>query len=156
MAKCTRCYRGATDGFRTCLRCRGQFVRRQKTNREAGRRQCGRPALANYASCRSCLLSVRRYDRRRYGFKTKCLYVVETAYGVKIGQSHVPRNRALQFRHTMLAGLDKSFKLIRSYEEKGHLEKLVQWELAEYCVASQRPPVARDLQLRLGDGVRPD
>jgi len=34
----------------------------------------------------------------------------------------------------MLAGLDKTFKLIKSYEEKGHLEKLVHYELAEYRV----------------------
>ena len=34
----------------------------------------------------------------------------------------------------MLPGLDGSVKLIKTYEDKGHLEKLVQYELAEYCV----------------------
>ena len=48
------------------------------------------------------------------------------------------QGRAISRSFTTYAGLKKSLgrnvKLIKSYEEKGHLEKLVQYELAEYCV----------------------
>ena len=108
---------------------------RRNANREAGRcLECGQPALVNYSKCKHCLRSTTYRLRDYRGFKTKCLYVVETVYGIKVGQSCVPRRRAREFRHTMLRGLDKTYKFIKSYEEKGCLEKPVQWELAEYCV----------------------
>jgi len=138
MAKCTKCSREATDGFRWCLRCRQNRRRRRareaRANREAGRCLCGRLALVNYSSCKRCLLSVLYNCRGRRGFGTKCLYVAETAYGVKVVQSHVPSRRTRGLKNQTLAGLDHSVKLIKPYEEKGHLEKLVQYELAEYCV----------------------
>jgi hypothetical protein len=37
-------------------------------------------------------------------------------------------------KNDMLTGLDRNVKLIKSYEGKGHVEKLVLYELAEYCV----------------------
>ena len=80
------------------------------------------------------------YERRCNGFNAKCLYVAETAYGIKVGQSQAPPKRLCGIKYEMLADLDHNVKLIKSYEEKGHLEKLVQYELAEYCV---RPPDGR-------------
>ena len=82
--------------------------------------------MVNYSNCKQCLISSLYYLRGRQGFETKCLYVVETVYGIKVGQSRVPRIRARRFRHNMLRGLDKTYKLNKSYEEKGRLEKLVQ------------------------------
>ena len=88
----------------------------------------------NYANCKRCLASSLYYHRGRRGFKPKCLYVVETVYGIKVGQSLAPLKRAQGFRYNLLRGLDTTYKLIKPYEEKGRLEKPVQWELAEYCV----------------------
>ena len=68
------------------------------------------------------------------GFETKHLYVVLTVYGIKVGQSLHPHARAENFRHKMLRGMDKSYVFVKSYEDKGCLEKPIQWELAEYCV----------------------
>ena len=45
----------------------------------------------------------------------------------------------------MLAGLDGNVRLVKTYEEKGHLEKLVQYELAEYCVTLPNGRLAREI-----------
>ena len=126
------------DGFRQCLRCREanriQMARRSKVCRDTGRCFCGRPILVNYSKCKRCLLRALYDNRGRRGFGTKCLYVAETVYGIKVGQSRVPAQRTWGLKHNTLAGLDGDVKLIKSYEEKGRLEKLVQYELAEFCV----------------------
>ena len=45
----------------------------------------------------------------------------------------------------MLAGLDGSVKLIKSYEGKGRLEKLILYELAEYCVTLPNGRLAHEI-----------
>ena len=90
-------------------------MKRYKANCDAGRCVCGQPQLVNYASCKRCLLRMLHFDRHRYGYSDKCLYVAETAYGIKVGQSHVPSQRMWGIKHDMLAGLDGNVKLIKSY-----------------------------------------
>ena len=85
------------------------------------------------------------YERRRNGYSDKCMYVAETAYGIKVGQSHVPSQRMYGVNSHMLAGLGGDVKLIKSYEDKGHLEKLVLYELAEYCVALPNGRLAHEI-----------
>ena len=119
---------------------------RYRANREAGRCvRCGRFALVNYSNCKRCLLSALYNNRGRQGFETKCLYVAETAYGIKVGQSHVPARRMRGIKNRLLVGLDGNIKLIRSYEEKAHLDKPVQYELAEYCVRLPDGRLSREL-----------
>ena len=48
-------------------------------------------------------------------------------------------------KNEMLAGLDGNIKLIKSYEEKGHLEKLVHYELVAYCVRLPDGRLSREL-----------
>ena len=83
--------------------------------------------------------------RRRGGLKPKALYVSGTAYGVKVGQSKAPPKRTRRLKEQMLAGLDHVVMFIKSYEGKGHLEKLVQYELAEYCVRLPNGRLAREI-----------
>ena len=73
------------------------------------------------------------------------MYVADTVYGIKVGQSQVPSNRVRRIKCDMLVGLDSNVKLIKSYEEKGHLEKLVLYELAEYCVTLPNGRLAHEI-----------
>ena len=45
----------------------------------------------------------------------------------------------------MLAGLNGNVRLLKTYEEKGHLEKLVHYELAEHCVTLPNGRLAREI-----------
>ena len=129
-----RCGQPRVGNSVQCQRCLTRCTNANNANREAGLCHCGQPRLVNWSSCRRCHLSILYAWRRRHGFKIKDLYVAETAYGIKVGQSQAPSKRMYDLKYTMLAGLDSDVKFIKSYGERGHLEKLAQYELAEYCV----------------------
>ena len=145
MTKCVTCPREPTEGRRSCECCRASYNRRYRANRDAGRCVCGQLSHVNYAVCKRCLQRQLHLERRYNGFKPKGMYVAWTTYGIKVGQSKSPSLRMRGLRYQTLAGLDRNVKFIKSYEGKGHLEKLVQHELAEYFVRLPNGRLSREI-----------
>ena len=72
------------------------------------------------------------------------LYVAHTPHGLKIGRPCRPDRRAVELRRQMFAGGDVT--LLRVYDDLGHLEPFVHFELNDYRSATYREVFERDLE----------
>jgi hypothetical protein len=49
-----------------------------------------------------------------------------------------------RFRYELLAGLDQSYRIIKVFEGMGHLEKAIQYKLAQYVVTLPNGHLSRE------------
>ena len=72
------------------------------------------------------------------------LYVAHTPHGLKVGRSCRPDQRAVELRRQMFAGGDVT--LLRVYDDLGHLEPFVHFELNDYRSSVYREVFECDLE----------
>ena len=101
------------------------------------RGKCGRPRMVGYARCKGCETHHVEDQRRRLNLRLSGhLYVAHTPHGLKVGRSCRPAQRAGQLGRRMFGGGD--VRLLRVYDEAGHLEPFVHFELNGYRTRDRR------------------
>ena len=107
---------------------------------------CGRPRMVGYAQCKGCKISQVERDRRRLNLQLAGqLYVAHTPHGLKVGRSCRPDQRMGTLRCQMFAGGDVT--LLRVYDDIGHLEPFVHFELNDYRSSDYREVFECDLEM---------
>ena len=110
-----------------------------------GNAGCTRPRMVGYTECKGCKISHINSDRRRLNLRLEGhLYVAHTPHGLKIGRSCRPDRRAVELRRQMFAGGDVT--LLKVYDDLGHLESSVHYELNDYRSAAYREVFECDLE----------
>jgi len=107
---------------------------------------CGRPRMVGYAQCKGCKNSQVERDHRRLNLRLAGhLYVAHTPHGLKVGRSCRPDQRAVELRRQMFAGGDVA--LLKVYDDLGHLEPFVHFELNDYKSPDYREVFRCDLEM---------
>jgi len=108
-----------------------------------GRR--GRPKMVGYARCKGCGIADVEYHRQRLKLRLSGhLYVAHTPHGLKVDRSRKPDQRVGVLKHTMFGGGDVT--LLRVYDDIGHLEPFVHFELNDYRTPDRREVFDCDLE----------
>lgn len=107
--------------------------------------RCTRPTMCHSSYCRGCKTSFLESKRRQQNVRLEGhLYVAHTPHGLKIGRSCRPDRRAVELRRQMFAGGDVT--LLKVYDDLGHLECAVHYELNDYRSADYREVFECDLE----------
>ena len=102
--------------------------------------------MNGYSRCKSCKISCVESDRRRLNLRLAGhLYVAHTPHGLKVGRTNRPDRRARELRRVMFDGSDVT--LLRVYDDLGHLEPFVHFELNDYRSPDYREVLECDLEM---------
>ena len=101
--------------------------------------------MVGYARCKSCGIADIEYHRQRLKLRLSGhLYIASTSRGLKLGRSSEPDRRMAELRRGMFAGSD--VKLLKVYEDIGHLEPFVHFELNDFRTDNVREVFDCDLE----------
>ena len=109
--------------------------------------RCGHPKMSGYGRCKRCEIANIDYQRRRKNLRLSGhLYVALTPCGLKVGRSCEPDRRMGELKRKWFSNVDCGIKLLEVYEDKGHLEPFIHFELNGYRMPGYREVFDCDLE----------
>jgi len=109
--------------------------------------RCRQPKMSGHGRCNRCEIANVEYQRRRMNMRLSGhLYVALTPCGLKVGRSCEPDRRMGDLKRTWFSKVDWEIKLLEVYEDKGHLEPFVHFELNAYRMPDYREVFDCDLE----------